>query len=217
MVEEGSGRSFAHPGRIAVAAAVVLVASTVVAIQAPVPEVELDLARWANGAPGALATVLWPVMQLGTVTAPLVIAVAVGAWRRSWWPAVAIALAGTVAWMLAKAIKDGVERGRPHDYLDGLRLPDGPAEGFGFVSGHSAVAAATLVATMAALPARWRPPLAVVAGLVGLARIVYGVHLPADVLGGWALGTLVALAIVTATDRLRASTSTHASTRPPQR
>jgi membrane-associated phospholipid phosphatase len=43
------------------------------------------------------------------------------------------------------------------------------------------------------LPSRWRPVPVVVAALVGIARIVHGVHLPADVVGGWAFGTLVSL------------------------
>ena len=42
-----------------------------------------------------------------------------------------------------------------------------------------------------ALPVRIRPVAAAIAGLVGLARIAYGLHLPADVVGGWSLGVLV--------------------------
>ena len=47
---------------------------------------------------------------------------------------------------------------------------------------------------MVALPRRWRPFAAVVAALVGIARIVHGVHLPADVIGGWSFGVLTGLA-----------------------
>ena len=46
---------------------------------------------------------------------------------------------------------------------------------------------------MALLPKSLRPGAVVIAGLTGIARIVYGVHLPADVVGGWAVGTLVGL------------------------
>jgi membrane-associated phospholipid phosphatase len=56
---------------------------------------------------------------------------------------------------------------------------------------------------MAALPARWRPVAVVLAALVGIGRIVHGVHLPADVTGGWALGTLLGLGAVLLVDRLR--------------
>ena len=68
--------------------------------------------------------------------------------------------------------------------------------------GHSAVAACAAVMAMTAVPARWRPVLAAVAGLVGLARIVHGVHLPADLVGGWSFGTLVALCALAVLDRI---------------
>ncbi len=57
---------------------------------------------------------------------------------------------------------------------------------------------------MAALPRRWRPLPAIVALLVGVARIVHGVHLPADVVGGWSFGVLIglgALGVVDVIDR----------------
>jgi membrane-associated phospholipid phosphatase len=47
---------------------------------------------------------------------------------------------------------------------------------------------------MVALPRQWRPLAAVIAVLVGIARIVHGVHLPADVVGGWSFGVLLGLA-----------------------
>jgi membrane-associated phospholipid phosphatase len=53
---------------------------------------------------------------------------------------------------------------------------------------------------MAALPRRWRPLPAIVAFLVGVARIVHGVHLPADVVGGWSFGVLVGLGALGAVD-----------------
>jgi membrane-associated phospholipid phosphatase len=47
---------------------------------------------------------------------------------------------------------------------------------------------------MVALPRRWRPVAAVIAALVGIGRIVHGVHLTADVVGGWSFGVLLGLA-----------------------
>jgi glycosyltransferase 2 family protein len=111
------------------------------------------------------------------------------------------------AWLVAKLVKSMVERGRPRQYLPGINVRDAATTGFGYPSGHSAVAAATAVMIMAALPARWRPLAAVLALLVGVSRIVVGVHFPADVVGGWALGTLVALAVVMAVQWITPSNS----------
>ena len=38
--------------------------------------------------------------------------------------------------------------------------------------------------------------------LVGLARVVHGVHLPADLVGGWSLGILIAMGALWVVDRL---------------
>jgi membrane-associated phospholipid phosphatase len=42
----------------------------------------------------------------------------------------------------------------------------------------------------------------VIALLVGVARIVHGVHLPIDVVGGWAFGALIGFAGLWVYDRI---------------
>ena len=71
-----------HPAALAAAAVVGLVGSYLVAIRRPVPQAELDLTRTINDAPDALAHALWPVMQLGSVFGPVVVALAVLAFVR---------------------------------------------------------------------------------------------------------------------------------------
>jgi undecaprenyl-diphosphatase len=161
-----------------------------------VPRWELRLETWINDAPAPLAVALWPVMQFGNAIAPLVAAGVVYFLGRKWVPAIATLAAGLAAWFVAKTIKRLAGRDRPLTYLPDLVVRDGDGTGLGFVSGHSAVAAALAVCVVAAVPRRWRPvPIAVVVG-VGIARLVVGVHLPVDVIGGWALGVLVGLAAV---------------------
>jgi undecaprenyl-diphosphatase len=64
----------------------------------------------------------------------------------------------------------------------------------GFPSGHSAqslafwVALAILIAARSDHPRRWLAAGIAVAFVVGLSRVVLGVHSPTDLLGGWALG-----------------------------
>jgi membrane-associated phospholipid phosphatase len=184
-----------------------LLTSWMVAVQRPVPGWELDLTLAINDVPDLVASVLYPIMQLGTIAAPLLVALVVLVWRRDLALATAAVVAGFVAWFGAKGIKKLVERGRPLEFVPGLNVREGTGTGLGFVSGHSAVAATSAVVLAGALPPRARPALAAVAAVVGIARIVHGVHLPADVVGGWSLGTLIGLAALAAVDRLAPRTS----------
>jgi undecaprenyl-diphosphatase len=70
----------------------------------------------------------------------------------------------------------------------GRRVPDSTS----FPSGHAASAFAFAVGAGAELPAPARVPLLVLAGAVGLSRVYVGVHYPADVLAGAAIGAAVA-------------------------
>lgn len=80
-----------------------------------------------------------------------------------------------------------------------------------FPSGHSMIAAVTyltLGALLAQLSGRWRERVfffgvaIVLTTLVGISRVLLGVHYPSDVLAGWALGAAWALAAATLTSIL---------------
>jgi membrane-associated phospholipid phosphatase len=203
----GSARyltTFRSPLALVVVAGVGLVSSYVVAVQRPVPEWELELTRWINDVPDGVAEVLYPIMQLGTLAGPAIVAVAIAAFRRDWWLSTATMLTGLVTWFGAKGVKKIVERDRPLGYLPEVIVREGDGTGLGYISGHSAVAASAAIMAMAVIPRRWRPVAAVLGGLVGIARIVHGVHLPADVVGGWCFGVLLALGALWLLDVLRA-------------
>jgi undecaprenyl-diphosphatase len=195
----------AHPVWYAIIAVAALLLSLVVALQDPVPRWELSLTEWINGAPDGVADVLYPLMQLGTLAAPLLLALAILVFKRDWLLALTTVIVGLVAWFGAKAIKATVERGRPRQYLPDINVREGTGAGLGFISGHSAVvASAVAIMTMAVLPRAFRPVVLVVAILVGVARVVHGVHLPADVVGGWAFGVLIGMGGLWVMDRVRA-------------
>ena len=96
-------------------------------------------------------------------------------------------------------LKLAFHRTRPHLW-NSLR----PELGFGFPSGHSmgsvTVASALIVLTW---NTRWRYPVLILATilavLIGLSRVYFGVHYPSDVLAGWAISiawvTLVTLVL----------------------
>jgi len=206
-------RTFAHPVTMAVVGVVVLAISYAIANVDAVPSWERSLTRWINSVPEWVADALVPVMQLGSIWAPIGLAVAVvvlgtgpgasgSAGHRKWLVAGAIVVAGFAAWLAAKVVKEVVGRDRPPAYLPEIIVRDGDATGLGYVSGHSAVAAATLTTLMLVIPRRARPLLVLAVALVGAARVVHGVHLAVDVVGGWALGMLIGLVVVEVVDRL---------------
>ena len=178
-----------------VIAAVLLVASVLPVERRSVPDPEAELFRWVNGLPDFLDGPISLVMQLGNFLAVPALAVAALVAFRRWRVALDLAISGTAAWLLARVVKESVERGRPGDLLQDVILRDAPSTGLGFVSGHAAVAAALATVVAAYLGARWTVTVIVLAAIVAFARVYVGAHLPLDVVGGaamgWALGSLV--------------------------
>lgn len=192
-----------HRRWIAGAAATAFVASAIVAWQHPPPGWELTLTGWINSAPDLAALMLYPVMQMGTLLAPIVVAAGLLFMTRDRLLAATTLLLGLTTWFAAKGVKELFGRGRPPEYLPDIDVRDGTGTGLGFVSGHSSVAAATAVVVIAVVPRRFRPLVVALAALVGIARIVHGVHLPADVVGGWAFGTILGLGALAIVDHVR--------------
>jgi glycosyltransferase 2 family protein len=148
--------------------------------------------RWANEADDRLRAPVRAVMQAGTfVTVPLVAAVVFVAGRRAL--AARVLLAGTAAWLGAKAIKPYGGRERPYGVLgDGVHLREGIEGDLGWVSGHTAVATTLALVLSDDLPAWTVPVLAAVVATTGYGRMYVGAHLPQDVVGGAGLGLLIA-------------------------
>lgn len=153
---------------------------------------ETAIVQAVNDVPTAVG---WPfriVMQLGTLTAALVVVagVAVFARGRGSVPAVATLVSVGVAYRLDNIIKGIVERPRPPGLVDGLQVRE-HIGGFGFPSGHTTMAFALAAALQPILPTRWRRLVWGLAVAVGVARMHVGVHWPADVVGGAALGIAI--------------------------
>jgi glycosyltransferase 2 family protein len=155
---------------------------------------EVDVTTWCNDAPDWVAYLLWPIMQLGTVWGPIVVGIGAGyiyGWRRG----SAVVVSGLAAWFLAKLVKHLVSRGRPLQFIPTIDVREGNGTGLGFVSGHAAVAFAIATALLPVLSRRGRVIAYGLATLVGVARMVYGVHFPLDVVGGAALGVMCGCAV----------------------
>ena len=204
VVSETNAPSFEHPVIWVGIASAAFATSAVIAVREPVPDWEIDLTTAINEMPDIVSWLTWPVMQLGSFFAPIAIGtVALALGRRRL--ALNVTIAGLGAWVLAKGIKELVERERPLAYLPELVVREGDGSGLGYVSGHSAVAAACATCVLGATPYRWRPVVGAAAAVVGVARIVHGVHFPADVIGGWSLGIVLGIVTTWATDRRSAA------------
>jgi membrane-associated phospholipid phosphatase len=132
-------------------------------------------------------------MQLGTVGAPIAVAVVGWLALRRWRPPAAVVLAGCMGWAAAQAVKALVVRARPDALLADVVSREG-AQGLGFVSGHAAIATAVAAALWPYLRSRGRVASVGLVALVGIGRVYAGAHLPVDVLGGVAIGALAGLA-----------------------
>ena len=166
-----------------------------------VTEGEIRLFRTANQLPDAAFPAAWVPMQYGSFGAVPVLAAAALIRRRSRL-ALALGTAGAGAWVLAKAVKPLVGRGRPEGLLSNVNL-HGKEEGdLGFPSGHAAVSAALTTTSWAYLSSRERVLAVALAGFVPIARLYVGAHLPLDALGGSALGLAIGSAVNLAGDHL---------------
>jgi membrane-associated phospholipid phosphatase len=174
--------------RLGGAIAVLLLASAAVHSERVDPP-EQAVFRAVNGLPlpGWLYWPIWVLMQFGNIGAVPAVALLALLTRRLRM-ALDMALAGGAIYLVAKLVKEFVERGRPQTLLDDVHILGEAARGLGYVSGHSAVAVALAAVAAPYLPwwGRWLAWSLAVAVL--LARMYVGAHLPLDVLGGGALG-----------------------------
>ncbi len=110
--------------------------------------------------------------------------------RKQWKTIIAIPFAAFLARIIAEILKDTIHTLRPF-----IALPDVHSlfyeSGYAFPSGHS-----TIISALAFAIYYKNKPLGiafmVAALLIGVARVVSGVHFPIDIIGGYALGFLVA-------------------------
>ena len=187
-----------HPGdlvRVVLGAAVLALTTTAIHKDV-VGDREAALFRVVNelALPGWSWPAVWLVMQLGVIGAVPLVALLALATRRLRLALDAVLAAGSI-YLVAKLVKEFVQRGRPQTLLEDVHILGEPARGLGYVSGHSAVAVALATVASPYLGRRARRVAWVLAGLVCLARMYVGSHLPFDIVGGaalgWAAGSLV--------------------------
>jgi membrane-associated phospholipid phosphatase len=173
---------------LAALAAAVLVLTALLSLGAQPYDLEHRVFSALNGGlPDALGVVLVPAMQAGSLAAVFAAGVLALIVRR---PRLAgrLVLAGGSAWILAKLVKRLVERGRPAEYFPDVLIRGAVQMGQGFPSGHAAVIAAMAAVATPYLGRTGRILMWTLVGLVALARVYTGAHLPLDVVAGAAVG-----------------------------
>jgi membrane-associated phospholipid phosphatase len=141
--------------RFVLGASVLLVSSFYATTHKTPGGAEEALFRLVNSLPRSFEIPLWVVMQTGSLAAvPISAGLALLARR----PRLArdVGLAGSSAYALAGLVKVVIERGRPGAILDSIVASGAQATGFGFPSGHVAVATALATAAGPHLPRRVR-------------------------------------------------------------
>ena len=137
-------------------------------------------------------------MQLGALAAVVVFALAAWLARRPWLAPLLLG-AGTASWGAARLLQHVIDEDPPVVRLSRVILHGAPAPGFAFPPTHVAVVAAMATVARSELSRPARRLAWLIVGLVALARVYVGTHLPADVLGGlglgWAVGALVNLVV----------------------
>jgi len=102
-------------------------------------------------------------------------------------------LTGVFAWVLAYVFKFLFSLSRPFDVFQTVH-PLFPETGYAFPSGHATFFMALAISILF-FHKKAGYLFVLFAFLIGIARIIAGVHFPVDILGGFVLGFLVALCI----------------------
>jgi membrane-associated phospholipid phosphatase len=120
--------------------------------------------------------------------------------KQKWKEIVLVFFSGIFAWVLAHVIKGIVQTPRPYLVLENI-FPLLDKTDFSFPSGH-----ATFFMALATAIFLSHKKAGYIFGffalLIGLARIITGVHFPVDILGGYLLGATIACLVRLVYDRV---------------
>jgi len=107
-----------------------------------------------------------------------------------WWKAAALAF--LVERVLYITLKNVFKRARPYLTLPHVKNTINPLDRYSFPSGHAAGACVVATLTVYFYPL-FTVPVLLWAGMVAYSRIYHGIHYPADVLAGMAVGHACAM------------------------
>lgn len=109
-------------------------------------------------------------------------------------------------------LKPMVQRTRPYEVIDGLNILVSPEKSFSFPSGHTCSSFSVAWMYYFQFQKRYGILFMILACLIAVSRLVVGVHYPTDVLGGFAIATIVAVCV----DQVRKKREESETTEPQQ-
>jgi undecaprenyl-diphosphatase len=134
----------------------------------------------------------WPftiISIFGTIGMVIIISI-IAIFRHHYGNATKILIAGIGAYMAAYWLKLLDIRARPEMFIAEANVREDASATLGFPSGHVAVATVLAMTAYQYLPKRYHRPVTILAFLVAISRMYLGVHLPLDLVGGFAIGLL---------------------------
>jgi undecaprenyl-diphosphatase len=172
-------------------AAVGLAISAAIAANRQVSVLESNLLDIVYGLPEPVTELVYVVTQAGSVGAVLAVVVTAFALRRRKLAALLLANA-VIAYLLTALLKQLIARPRPAEILPAIVVRLEHASGYGFPSGHTAIATVMALTLMPYTARKYQWLLWLWIAAVGFSRMYLGVHAPLDIIGGFCIGVIVA-------------------------
>ena len=92
-------------------------------------------------------------------------------------------------------LKEVINRTRPYEVIEGLKLLIPKQPDPSFPSGHSAASFASTTAIYRHIPQKAGIPLLILAFLISFSRLYVGIHYPTDVIGGIIIGVIIGIIV----------------------
>jgi membrane-associated phospholipid phosphatase len=187
----GAVRRIRRDLTVLVASLAVFAGCAVVAADGRVGPAERAVFHAINGLPGWLYRPMLVAQYFGVLAMPLVAALGALAWRR-WRLATALVLVVPLKLAAERVPKLLVQRERPGTTVPDAILRGVPHGGLSFTSGHAIITFAIAGLLALVLPRRWGIVAFVLVTCNAVARVYLGAHNPLDVVGGAAIGLVIA-------------------------
>jgi undecaprenyl-diphosphatase len=187
----GAGRRIRRDLIVLAASLAVFAVCAVIVADGRVSPAERAVFHAVNGLPGWLYRPMLAAQFLGVLAMPLVVAAGALVWRR-WRLAAALVLVVPLKLGLERVAKLLVQRQRPGTTVPDAILRGVPHGGLSFTSGHAIITFAIAGLLVLVLPRWWGVAAFVLATCNAVARVYLGAHNPLDVVGGAAIGLMIA-------------------------